>query len=130
MEKNQMIKEVLQKMGVNVKYDEDGDLLLRFQMKYIYVAANEEQKYVSLVFPSFMEVDEDEMTSTLIVCNKMTREIKLLKVFMNQSLDSVSASCEFFYTDCSSLENSLRKALDIISVVRTLFRRTKKKLSQ
>ena len=50
---------------------------------------------------------EGEETLTLAVCNKVSRDIKLAKVFIDHTLEGVSASCEFFYTDMESLKNNV-----------------------
>ena len=50
---------------------------------------------------------EGEETLTLAVCNKVSRDLKLAKVFIDQTLESVSTSCEFFYTDMESLQNNV-----------------------
>ncbi len=130
MEQNQMLKDALQAVGVNAQYDEDGDLYFLYQMKYIYVTQDENDQFVSLSFPNFMEVNEDNLTPAFITCNKITREVKLLKVFMNSNLNGVSAACEFFYSDFESMKNSIQKSLLLIGVVRTLFKKTAKKLSR
>ncbi len=130
MNTNHLIEETLTKMGVKYEYDEDGDLYIMYQMKYIYVVHSQEQKFILLAFSSFFEVEEGQEMQTLVVCNKITRENKLIKVFLNQSMRSVSASCEFFYTDRKSLENNIKKSLDIMSVARTLFKKTHRELSK
>ena len=60
----------------------------------------------------------------------MTRELKLAKVFVDQTFKNVSASSEFFYANEESLENSLDKSLQMLGVVRSQFRKNKKELSE
>jgi hypothetical protein len=60
----------------------------------------------------------------------MTRELKLAKVFVDQTFKNVSASCEFFYANEESLENSLDKSLQMLGVVRSQFRKNKSELSE
>ena len=60
---------------------------------------------------------EGEETLTLAVCNKVSRDVKLAKVIIDQTLESVSVSCEFFYTDMESLKNNVEHVLNILGMV-------------
>ena len=66
---------------------------------------------------------EGEETLTLAVCNKVSRDLKLVKVFIDHTLESVSASCEFFYTDMESLKNNVEHVLGILGMVRSTYYR-------
>ena len=58
---------------------------------------------------------------TLAICNKVSREIKLAKVYIDQTLKSVTASCEFFYTDMDSLKSNVEHSLNILGMVRSTY---------
>ena len=68
---------------------------------------------------------EGEETLTLAVCNKVSRDVKLAKVFIDQTLESVSVSCEFFYTDMESLKNNVKHVLNILGMVRSAYHKAK-----
>ena len=68
---------------------------------------------------------EGEETLTLAVCNKVSRDLKLAKVFVDQILEGVSASCEFFYTDMESLKNNVEHVLGILGMVRSTYYKAK-----
>ena len=68
---------------------------------------------------------EGEETLTLAVCNKVSRDIKLAKVFIDHTLEGVSASCEFFYTDMESLKNNVEHVLGILGMVRSTYYKAK-----
>ena len=68
---------------------------------------------------------EGAETLTLAVCNKVSRDVKLAKVFIDQTLKSVSASCEFFYTDMESLKNNVEHVLGIFGMVRSTYYKAK-----
>lgn len=105
MTKKEMIAEVVESLGYKHIVDDDGDIFVRYQMKNIYfMTGQDEDPYVSAILLQFADVNEGEETLTLAVCNKMTRDVKLAKVYIDQTLKSVSASCEFFYTDMESLK--------------------------
>lgn len=118
-----MIVKVLDEMGFKLHEDEDGDLMFRYQMKNIYtVIGDESEQYLVLVMPQFCELEDGEEHVALAVCNKMTRELKLAKVYVDHTFKNVSASCEFYYTDENSLKTNIEKGLNVLGIVRTFYR--------
>ena len=122
MTKKEMILEAIESLGYKPHVDDDGDICVRYQMKSIFFLTGlEEEQYVSVILPQFSEVQEGEETMTLAICNKVSREIKLAKVYIDQTLKSVTASCEFFYTDMDSLRNNVKHSLNILGMVRSTY---------
>ena len=118
-----MIVKVLDEMGFKLHEDEDGDLMFRYQMKNIYtVIGDESEQYLVLVMPQFCELEDGEEHVALAVCNKMTRELKLAKVYVDHTFKNVSASCEFYYTDKNSLKTNIENGLNVLGIVRTFYR--------
>ena len=131
MTKKEQIMATLEKMGYCPELDNDGDILLRYQMKSIFVlTGDEDDSYVSVMLPQFHEIEEGKETLVLAVCNKMTRELKLAKVYVDQTFKNVSATCEFYYANEESLEQNLRQSLQLIGVVRTVLRKNMDELSE
>ena len=131
MSKKELILKTLEKMGFSPEMDNYGDIMLCYQMKHIYVmTGDEDEPYVSVMLPQFHEVDEGQETLVLAVCNKMTRELKLAKVYIDQTFKNVTATCEFFYANEESLEQNLRNSLQMLGVVRTVFRNNLAELSE
>lgn len=129
MTKKEMIAEAVESLGYKPVVDDDGDICVRYQMKNIYfMTGQDEEPYISAILPQFADVNEGEETLTLAVCNKMTRDVKLAKVYIDQTLKSVSASCEFFYTDMESLKANVRHSLNILGMVRSTYARTRAEL--
>lgn len=123
MTKQEMVVSVLQSLGLKPKIDDEGDVFVRYQMKTFYVMGtnSDDEDYLVVVFPQMYEIDEGEETKVLAACNKTTREIKLAKVYIDQSLKNVSASCEFYYNDEESLKVCLDKSIDILGMIRISF---------
>lgn len=123
MTKQEMVVSVLQSLGLKPKIDDEGDVFVRYQMKTFYVMGtnSDDEDYLVVVFPQMYEIDEREETKVLAACNKTTREIKLAKVYIDQSLKNVSANCEFYYNDEESLKVCLDKAIDILGMIRISF---------
>ena len=126
MTRPEMVVSVLQSLGFKPQIDDDGDIFVRYQMKTFYVmgANSDDEDYLVVVFPQMYEVDEGEETKVLAACNKITREIKLAKVYIDQTLKNVSASCEFYYNGEESLKTCLNKAIEILGMVRLTFIKT------
>jgi len=123
MKKKELILKTLEKMGYSPEVDNDGDIMLHYQMKTIYVlTGDEEDPYISMMLPQFHEVEEGQETLVLAVCNKMTRELKFAKVYIDQTFKNVTATCEFYYANEESLEQNLRNSLQMLGVIRTVFR--------
>lgn len=115
-----MILEAIESLGYKPHVDDDGDICVRYQMKSIYfMTSQDEEQYVSAILPLFSDVNEGEETLDLAICNKVSRDIKLAKVYIDQTLKSVSANCEFFYTDMEILQNNVEHALSILGMVRS-----------
>lgn len=126
MTRHEMIVSVLQSLGFKPQIDDEGDIFVRYQMKTFYVMGSnsDDEDYLVVVFPQMYEVNEGEETKVLAVCNKITREIKLTKVYIDQTLKNVSASCEFYYNGEESLKTCLDKAIEILGMVRSTFIKT------
>lgn len=123
MNKKELILKTLEKMGHSPEVDNDGDIMLHYQMKTIYVlTGDEEDPYISMMLPQFHEVEEGQETLVLAVCNKMTRELKLAKIYIDQTFKNVTATCEFYYANEEGLEQNFRNSLQMLGVVRTVFR--------
>ena len=131
MNKKELIIQILEKLGFKPEIDDDGDIMVRYQMKTIYVfVGDEEDSYVAVLLPQFHEIEDGKETLVLATCNKMTRELKLAKVFVDHTFKNVSASCEFYYANEESLEHSLDKSLQMLGIVRSQFRKNKTELSE
>ena len=122
MKKKDLIISVLKKMGYSPELDNDGDIRFLYQMKTIFVlTSDEEDPYISMILPQVYEIDDGQETLVLAVCNKMTRELKMAKVYIDQTFKNVSATCEFFYTNEEAMEQNFRHSLQMLGVMRTFF---------
>lgn len=126
MNKRDLVKLTLEVMGYKPTIDDDGDILLHYQMKTIYVLGTqqEESKYLIVMLPQFYEMREGEEIKTLTVCNKLTRDVTLAKVFIDKTLKDVTACCEFYYCDEDCLEAQLKHSFEIIGQIRSTFYKT------
>ena len=132
MTKKELIMSTLeQKMGYCPEIDEDGDIKFAYQLKTIYVmTADDDEPYVSVMLPQFHDIEDGKETVALAVCNKMTRELKFAKVYIDQTFNHVTATCEFYYSSKKSLLQNLERALELLGVIRTVFRNDMDELSE
>jgi len=122
MKKKDLIISVLEKMGYSPELDNDGDIRFLYQMKTIFVlTSDEEDPYISMILPQVYEIDDGQETLVLAICNKMTREMKMAKVYIDQTFKNVSATCEFFYTNEEAMEQNFYHSLQMLGVMRTFF---------
>lgn len=131
MTKKEMIIAAIEANGYKPQVDEDGDIMVYYQMKRFYfIVGQDDEQYISVVYPQFAEVDEGEDMLALVVCNKVSREAKLAKVYIDQTLKNVTASCEFFYTDFECLKVCVEYAMNILGMVRMTYFRIKEEIAQ
>ena len=132
MTKKELIMSTLEeKMGYCPEIDEDGDIKFAYQLKTIYVmTADDDEPYVSVMLPQFHDIEEGKETIALAVCNKMTRELKFAKVYIDQTFNHVTATCEFYYSSKKSLLQNLERSLELLGVIRTVFRNDMDELSE
>lgn len=125
MTKKEMVASALQKLGYKPKTDNDGDIFVCYQMKHFYVmGTQDDENYLTVLFPQFYRINEGEETKVLAACNKVTREFKVAKVYVDQTLANVTASCEFYYDGEDSLKICLEKSVEILGIVRSSFLNT------
>lgn len=132
MTKQELVISALETMGYKPTVDDDGDVMLRFQMKTIYVLGTQQDdtKYLVVMLPQFYEIKEGEEIKTLTVCNKLTRDITLAKLYIAPNLKDVTASCDFYYCDEECLNSQLEHALDVIGQVRSTFHKAMREFDE
>lgn len=129
MNKRELILRVIEGLGYKPQVDDDGDVKIRYQMKTIFVlVGDEDDTYTLLTMPNFCDVEDGAEHIALAVCNKLTRDLRLAKVYVDQTFKYVSANCEFYYTDEASLKLNIENSLKILGVVRTLYKKTQDEL--
>ena len=123
MSKTELVMKVLEELDYEPEIDDDGDLLFMYQLKTMYVLiGNEEEKFLTLMLPQIHEVDDpDDVAPMLATGNRLCRQLKLVKVFIDNNLAKVNASCEFYYYDEASLKFYIERALNFLGIVRPIF---------
>lgn len=129
MNKRELIIQVIENLGYKPQIDDDGDVVIRYQMKSVYVVVgDEDDTYTLLTLPKFYDVEDGEEHIALAVCNKLTRDLKMAKVYVDHTFKNVSGNCEFYYTDEESLKLNIENSLKILGVIRTLYKKAQDEL--
>jgi len=115
----EMIMEVLKDMRLRPKYDEDGDIIVKYQMHSILVLPDmTDEGYIQLVMPNIYSVDSEEKQMTaLYVCNKVTKDSKHVKAWLNDDMDLINVTSEFYVNSNDALQFAIKKGLDLLSTV-------------
>ena len=62
MNKKELILKTLEKMGHSPEVDNDGDIMLHYQMKAIYVmTGDKDEPYISMMLPQFHEIEDGNL---------------------------------------------------------------------
>lgn len=131
MTKKELVYSALKNFGYNPTLDDDGDMVIRYQLKNIWVMVNDDDDpYVSVILPQFYEIKEGNEILVLATCNRVTRDVKLVKVYIDQTLKSVTALCGFYYTDEESMAQGLSNSLRLLGMIRSYFRKIMLELSE
>lgn len=133
MTKKEQVFALLERIGYKPKYDKENDIYIFYQMKYIYFLTNDDDEdpdpFLSILFPQFAEFEKGQEALFLAACNKITRNTKQIKVYVDETYCHISGAIEFFYADEVALEYNIKKGLRILGVIRTAFSKALRELS-
>lgn len=131
MNTKELLMSLITKMGYRPELDDDGDINFCFQMKQVYVlTTDDDTKYVSVLLPKVYAIEEGQEAMILGICNKMSREMRVVKTFIDDTMKYVSCSYEFFYNEEDELEHQLESALNVCAVLRSFFKRELNSLTE
>lgn len=129
-ELNKKIIKTLKKMGYEPMLDEDQDVGFYYQMKWVYVLVNtndkDEASSICVSLSRIYELDSmnrEERTGLLIISNDLSQERRLTKVTVDLEHECVNAHSQFLYTGDKALEQYLVRLLgrdefgDVLSTV-------------
>lgn len=131
MTNKEQIYSVLERLGYKPQYDDDGDILMRYQLKHLFFLTqdDDEEHFVNITLPQFSSVPEGQELLYLAACNKLTRETKMTKIFIDHTFNNITATCEFFFEDEKDLEKNIIRALRILGIMRTAYHDCIKEMS-
>ncbi|MCD8266816.1 MAG: hypothetical protein LUC33_06645 [Prevotellaceae bacterium] len=123
--KREAIAAALEELGLAATVDDDGDVRFTYEMKTLYALAGDgEEPYVVVLLPQLHTIEDGEQSACLVAANKLTRELRLARVIVDERMRHVSALCDFFYEDGPALREALRRSASALAVVGSLLRKT------
>lgn len=126
--KQERIVNILTDLGYKPIVDKDGDIYLMYQMRHVYIIVSHPiDTYYSVFLPTIYNVDEGEEQLVLAACNKMTREIRCMKTFLDENYKKVCSVFEFYSTE-DYLSSQIKEALDTIVSAPRLFTKQMKEI--
>lgn len=129
MTKLEMIAEAIKSLGYKSIQQEEDCILIRFQMKTLqFSTTDNDSQCVRVSFPHFEEVKEGEEALMLAACNKITRDLAVVKVYIDSTFTGVTASCDFYYDGMESLKYNIEQSLEMLGIIRSQFNPIKAEL--
>lgn len=117
------IFEYLKEMGLMPKYDKDQDIVFKYQMaSFLIIFQDKDKQYIQVVLPNIFQVDENNRSDVLDVCNEITRRMKVAKCFIN-SLNKVWLTVEILLEKTPTYENFLPRSFQILLDSAKVFKR-------
>lgn len=132
MNKKTQITNTLERMGFTPHVDEEGDIYIMYQLKHIFFLTTEDEAdlFISMYLPTFCEIPEGEDHLYMSACSTISRDTKILKVYVDKTGKHIGASCDFYFNNEETLEMNISKALPIFAIVRSIFRSCVEELSK
>ncbi|MBQ0057226.1 MAG: hypothetical protein KBT20_06175 [Bacteroidales bacterium] len=119
MEKKTLIVETLKDLGLRPIL-EGNMVTFRYQLKNIFCIIDDEpDDYICLFYPDFYEVSATEKISALYACNKVAKDIRHVKVYVDDDIEFISASSEFFFNSKESLKLGIKNGLELFGIIGT-----------
>lgn len=118
-----MIMKQLTGLGYMPREDEHGTISFCYRMKTFYIVVEDKtEPLVSVVYPCFVKVEKADLKAHMVVCNKLNRESKSIKVYMDSEFQQVSACIEFIHTGTRSLRQNITHAMEYLEPVRVAYK--------
>jgi hypothetical protein len=77
------IFEYLKEMGLMPKYDNDQDIVFKYQMATLIIVFHDKDKqFIRVILPNIFRVDENNRSDVLEVCNEIALHIKVAKCYI------------------------------------------------
>lgn len=106
---------ILNSEGFRPEVDSDGDVHFKYEGGNYFVTSNCDDGYFQLLFPNFWRIESgEELAKVVLAASTATRGTKDAKVWVNASLDNVSASAESLINSPADVRHFLGRSLRVI----------------
>lgn len=110
----------LEEQGFRPKYDDDQDIVFKYQMlTFIYFNNDEDEPFVRLALPGIYDVTDDNRMAVLEAANEISKNIKVVKAFV--PIDDVWLSTEILMDSTPIIDDVFPRLLNILMKARREF---------
>lgn len=130
MDTKEMIIKLLDGWGyIPRPVDNDKVLFCYQQTIFCVIVGGDAIPNVSVLYPCVTQVEKGTLKEHLVVCNKLNRDCKAVKVYFDREYSSITACVEFISTDLECLRANLMRAIEYLEPVRVAYQMLYSELS-
>ena len=114
MKTSEMVFDYLKEQGLCPKFDEDNDIVFKYQMlTYLYFNNdNDDKQFFRLAVPSIFEVTDENRVAVLEAMNEVNKMVKVVKLFILR--DDVWATTENMMDSTPVLDDLIPRLINIL----------------
>lgn len=113
MKTSEMVFEYLKQQGLVPKFDDDNDIIFKYQMlTFIFFNDEEDQQFFRLAIPGIFKVTEENRIAVLEAINEVNKTMKVVKLLIPN--DDVWASTEIMMDSTPVLDDLFPRLLNIL----------------
>ena len=120
MKTSELVFNYLKEQGLCPKYDEDNDIVFKYQMlTFVFFNSDEDGIFFRLSLPSIYDVTDENRVAVLEAMNEVNKMVKVVKLFIPN--DDVWASTEITMDSTPVLDDMVPHLLNILIGARKIF---------
>ena len=120
MKTSELVFNYLKEQGLCPKYDEDNDIVFKYQMlTFIFFNSDEDGIFFRLSLPGIYDVTDENRVAVLEAMNEVNKMVKVVKLFIPN--DDVWASTEITMDSTPVLDDMVPHLLNILIGARKIF---------
>ena len=120
MKTSELVFNYLKEQGLCPKYDEDNDIVFKYQMlTFVFFNSDEDGIFFRLCLPGIYDVTDENRVAVLEAMNEVNKMVKVVKLFIPN--DDVWASTEITMDSTPVLDDMVPHLLNILIGARKIF---------
>ena len=120
MKTSELVFNYLKEQGLCPKYDEDNDIVFKYQMlTFVFFNNDEDGIFFRLSLPGIYDVTDENRVAVLEAMNEVNKMVKVVKLFIPN--DDVWASTEITMDSTPVLDDMVPHLLNILIGARKIF---------
>ena len=120
MKTSEMVFDYLKQQGLCPNYDNDNDIVFKYQMlTFIFFNNDEDQQFFRLALPGIFDVTEENRVTVLEAMNEVNKMMKVAKLLIPRN--DVWVSTEIMMDSTPVLDDLIPRLLNILMGARKEF---------